>query len=96
MAHINNNQLNIVLLASIIALSILSISWHHQIFTLYKQINRENTRSYQITALNKQLLSEQSQVISGKEIREKATLILNMKSAQSEDMGKWFKGRILL
>lgn len=92
----SNTQFNIALLMSVITLSILSISWHHQTYILYKQINRANTQGHQITALNKQLLSERSQVISGREIRESATNILGMKSVQQEDRGKWFKGLIPL
>ncbi len=93
---INNTKLNLILLVSIISLSILSISWHHQTYTLYKKIKRESNNNHQIVALNKQLLSEHSQVISGEEIKETALINLNMKVVEEKDKGQWYKGRISL
>ncbi len=93
---VNNTQFNIVLLISIVGLSILSISWHHQTYTLYKQLKRATLDNHQIVALNKQLLSEHSQVVSGTEIRESALIILNMKEVEEKDKGKWFNGNIAL
>ena len=95
-SFINNTQLNLILLASIVVLSILSISWHHQTYTLYKKIKRENVINHQIVALNKQLLSEHSQVMSGGEVKESALINLDMKEVSADDTGKWFKGRIAL
>jgi cell division protein FtsL len=93
---ISNTQFNLALLASIIVLSILSILWHHQTYLLYKKIQRENIANHQIVALNKQLLSQYSQVISGEKIKSSAIKNLGMKKINADDIGRWFKGRISL
>ncbi|SHN91325.1 hypothetical protein BHECKSOX_1614 [Bathymodiolus heckerae thiotrophic gill symbiont] len=93
---ISKTKFNLILLGSIISLSILSVSWHHQAYTLYKDIKRENIKNHQIVALNKQLLSEYSQVMSGEEIKETALQKLGLKEVEADDLGKWYKGRISL
>ncbi|WP_428086110.1 hypothetical protein [Candidatus Thioglobus sp.] len=93
---ISNFKLNLILLISIIGLSILSISWHHQTYLLYKEIKRENAKNHQIVALNKQLLSERSKMMSGAEIKQTTLINLNLKEVEIKDTGKWYKGRISL
>jgi cell division protein FtsL len=94
--HLSNNKFNLILLISIISISLLSISWHHKTYTLYKKIKHEGVVNNQATALNKQLLSEQSQVMSGSEIKEIALKNLNMKEIVADDIGKWYQGRLAL
>ncbi|SMN17242.1 hypothetical protein CRYPA_1034 [uncultured Candidatus Thioglobus sp.] len=93
---ISKTKFNLILLGNIISLSILSVSWHHQTYTLYKDIKRENIKNHQIVALNKQLLSEYSQVMSGEKIKETALQQLGLKEIEADDLGKWYKGRISL
>ena len=95
-ASINRLQLNLTLLFFVIVLSLLSIIWHHQTYTLYKQINHAKTLQHQMMALNKQLLSEHSQIMSGNEIKLHAINVLKMKEAEQTDLGKWFKGNLSL
>ncbi|ALE52778.1 hypothetical protein SP60_05910 [Candidatus Thioglobus autotrophicus] len=95
-AAINKLQLNLVLLFAIVALSLLSIVWHHQTYTLYKQIKRATTQQHQMMALNKQLLSEHSQIMSGDEIKVHAINQLKMKEPEPGDFGRWFKGNLSL
>ncbi len=93
---INKLKLNIILLSGVIGLSILSISWHHQTKTLYKDIKREDVKNHQLVALNKQLLSERSQILSGEEIKDVALSQLGLKELELNDWGKWYKGRLSL
>ncbi|MCH9646104.1 MAG: hypothetical protein K0U08_05615 [Proteobacteria bacterium] len=95
-ASINRLQLNLTLLFFVIVLSLLSIIWHHQTYTLYKQIKHAKTLQHQMMALNKQLLSEHSQIMSGNEIKLHAINVLKMKEAEQTDLGKWFKGNLSL
>ena len=95
-AYISKTQFNLIVLISIITLSIFSIIWHHQTYTLYKHINQANSEHYQAMALNKQLLSEHSQIMSGNEIKVHAINSLGMKEAQKEDFGRWHKGNLAL
>jgi cell division protein FtsL len=92
----SNGKINGVLLVAIIILSLLSISWYHQIYTLYRQIKRADIDNRQIVALNKQLRSERSQVMSGGEIKQTAINLLKMKKVEQQDKGKWFRGKFLL
>ncbi len=70
--NINKTKLNIALILSLVLLSILTISWHHQMYLLYIQSKRIETQNHQLIALHKQLLIEQSQTISGSTIKDKA------------------------
>ncbi|QKQ23787.1 cell division protein FtsL [Candidatus Ruthia endofausta] len=70
--NINKTKLNVALILSLVLLSILTISWHHQMYLLYTQSKRIETQNHQLTALHKQLLIEQSQTISGSTIKAKA------------------------
>jgi len=93
---INKLKLNLILLSGVIGLSILSISWHHQIRTLYKDVKHESIKNHQIVSLNKQLLSERSQILSGEEIKDVALTQLGLKELESKDWGIWYKGRLSL
>ena len=95
-AYISKTQFNLIILIGIIALSLLSIIWHHQTYTHYKQIKKTNIQHYQMMALNKQLLSEHSQIMSGNEIKVHAINSLGMKEAQRKDFGRWYKGNLAL
>jgi cell division protein FtsL len=64
---------------AIVVLSFYTIVWHHQNYLLYKQSQDVQIQNQQIMALNKQLLTEHSEKISGKEIKDKAIKILRMK-----------------
>ena len=64
---------------AIVVLSFYTIVWHHQNYLLYKQFQDVQIQNQQIMALNKQLLTEHSEKISGKEIKDKAIKILRMK-----------------
>ena len=95
-AYISKTQFNLIILVSIITLSLLSIIWHHQTYTLYKQIKKTNIQHYQMMALNKQLLSEHSQIMSGNEIKVHAINSLGMKEVHIKDFGRWYKGNLAL
>lgn len=79
----NITSLNIALIISIVILSIYAISWHHQNYLLYKKTKAVNTENKKIMALSKQLLTEYSEQISGKEIQDKALEELQMKTPKS-------------
>ena len=64
---------------AIVVLSFYTIVWHHQNYLLYKQSKEVKIQNQQIIALHKQLLTEHSEKISGKEIKDKAIKILRMK-----------------
>jgi cell division protein FtsL len=64
---------------AIVVLSFYTIVWHHQNYLLYKQSQDVQIQNQQIMALNKQLLTEHSEKISGKEIKDKAIKTLRMK-----------------
>lgn len=78
--NINKTKLNIALTLSVIGLSLLTIFWHHQVYLLYVQSKRIEVQNHQLIALHKQLLIEQSEAISGAEIKAKALKILKMQA----------------
>ncbi len=80
---INRFKINITLGVAIIALSIMTISWHQQMHILHKKSKKIEEKNQQIIAMQKQLLTEQSQKISGKEIKEKALEYLKMKTPKN-------------
>ncbi|BBB22385.1 conserved hypothetical protein [Abyssogena phaseoliformis symbiont OG214] len=82
--NINKTKLNIALILGVVVLSILTISWHHQIYLLYTQSKRIETRNHQLIALHKQLLIEQSQTTSGSAIKAKALKILKMQAPKRQ------------
>ena len=77
--------INSTLIIATVALSLLTIHWHHQMFQLYKieiQVKKENQS---IVAINRQLLMEHSEVLSGMNIVEKSQERLKM-HAPDEDI----------
>ncbi len=80
---INRFKINITLGVAIIALSIMAIYWHQQMHILYEESKKIEKKNQQIIAMQKQLLTEQSQKISGKEIKEKALEYLKMKTPKN-------------
>jgi cell division protein FtsL len=71
---------NSLLIIATVGLSLLTIYWHHQMFQLHEievQVNKENQS---ITAINRQLLMEHSEVLSGMAIVEKSQELLEMHS----------------
>ena len=75
---------NSVLIVATVVLSLLTIHWHHQMFQLYKietQVKKENQS---IVAVNRQLLMEYSEVLSGMTIVEKSQGRLMMHSPDQE------------
>ncbi|BBB23986.1 conserved hypothetical protein [Isorropodon fossajaponicum endosymbiont JTNG4] len=82
--NINKTKLNIALILGVVVLSILTISWHHQMYLLYTQSKRIETQNHQLVALHKQLLIKQSQAISGSEIKAKALKILKMQAPKRQ------------
>jgi cell division protein FtsL len=73
-------KLNMVLIISIITLSLYTISWHHQNYLLYHKYNAVQVENQRMMALHKQLLTEYSKQISGKEIQDSALKKLQMKT----------------
>ena len=63
-----------------VVLSILIICWHYQMFQLYKIENEINKQNQIIIAINRQLLTEYSEVLSGMNIVKKSQKILMMHS----------------
>lgn len=68
-----------VLIISIIVLSFYTVSWHHQNYLLYHKYNAVQVENQRMMALHKQLLTEHSKQISGKEIQDSALKKLQMK-----------------
>ncbi len=82
--NINRTKLNIILILSVIVLSVLTISWHHQVYLLHVQSKRIEIQNHQLVALHKQLLIEQSQAISGHEIKARAIKKLKMQTPERQ------------
>lgn len=67
-----------------VILSLLTIYWHHQMFLLYEietQVKKENQS---MSAINRQLLMEHSEALSGMVIVEKSQKLLLMHSPDKE------------
>ncbi len=96
MIVINKTKFNAILGLLIVLMSLLSIIWHYQSYQLYVEAKKVKSEYYQLLALNKQLLSEQSQVISGERIKSDAIKSLSMREPTAKDFGKYYKGRIEL
>lgn len=67
-----------------VILSLLTIYWHHQMFLLYEietQVKKENQS---MSAINRQLLMEHSEALSGMSIIEKSQKFLLMHSPDKE------------
>jgi len=72
-------KINIFLGLVVIVFSVLNIVWNHNYRLLTNESRNVQTISRNIVAINKQLLTEYSQKISGVEIQQKAVKLLGMK-----------------
>ncbi len=77
---LGKTRLNLGLALALIALSLLSIYWHHQLYLLFKQHQRIDVENTRLIALNKQLRTDQSQRLSGAQIKHKALDELQMRA----------------
>jgi len=64
--------INFVLIISIIAISILSINWHHEMYLLHRTEKALQSENEKINALNRQLLMEYSEIQSGVSVYQKS------------------------
>ena len=80
-------KLNMVLIISIIILSFYTVSWHQQNYLLYHKYNAVQVENQRMMALHKQLLTEHSKQISGKEIQDNALEKLQMKMPKLKERG---------
>jgi len=64
--------INFILIISIIALSILSIRWHHEMYLLHREEKTLKAENEKINALNRQLLMEYSEIQSGVNVYQKS------------------------
>ena len=78
-------KLNMILIISTIILSFYTVSWHQQNYLLHHKYNAVQVENQQMMALHKQLLTEYSKQISGKEIQESALEELQMKIPQLKE-----------
>ncbi len=70
--------INFVLIISIIAISILSINWHHEMYLLHRTEKALQSENEKINALNRQLLMEYSEIQSGVSVYQKSKDELKM------------------
>jgi len=76
---LNMTKINIVLGLAVVVLSFYTIIWHHQNYLLEEKSKVIKNQNQRIMAMQKQLLIEHSEKISGAEIKQKALNILQMK-----------------
>ena len=81
---LNMTKINIMLGLVVVVLSIYTIIWHHQNYLLEEKSKVIKNQNQRIMAMQKQLLIEHSEKISGAEIKEKALNILQMKPVNSK------------
>ena len=96
MATLSKTKLNTALGMLIVLMSLLTIIWHHQSYQLFIEAKKVKSEYHQLLSFNKQLLIEQSQVISGEQIKKSAIKLLLMHEPGAKDLGKYYKGRIEL
>ena len=70
-----------------VALSLLTVYWHHQMLELYEIEIQVKGKNQSLMALNKQLLMERSELFSGMAVYEKAQNILLMHSPGKDAKG---------
>lgn len=75
---INKTKLNILLALLSFIFALLVIVWNNNNYQLYQQIKNLDKQNHQIVAMNKQLLSQHSEKISGKSIEQTAKQKLQM------------------
>jgi len=69
---------------AVVVLSIYTIIWHHQNYLLEEKSKVIKNQNQRIMAMQKQLLIEHSEKISGAEIKQKALNALQMKPINPE------------
>ena len=80
-------MINGFLIVLVVAISLLSVYWHHQMFILHKTENIVKAQHEQFVAINRQLLTEYSELQSGVIIYKKSQNILLMHSpSQIEEL----------
>jgi len=72
--------INTLLIIATVALSLLTVNWHHQMFQLYEVEMQVKKNNQSFTAINRQLLMEHSEVLSGMAIVKKSQELLEMHS----------------
>ena len=72
--------INVVLIALVVSISLLSVYWHHQMYLLHKKEKIVGVQNEQIDAVNRQLKMEHSELQSGVIIYKKSQDILLMHS----------------
>ena len=77
--------INTLLIISIVSISLLSIHWHHQMYSLHKQEKNIKSDHEQINALNRQLMMESSELQSGVTVYQKSKEELLMFSPIESD-----------
>ena len=75
---------NGVVIIMTVALSLLTVYWHHQMFELYEIEIQVKGKNQSLMALNKQLLMERSELFSGMAVYEKAQNTLLMYSPDTK------------
>lgn len=83
--QLNKTQLNLTLALVAILLSFFTIYWHHQLYLLFKQHARVDAENTRLIALNKQLLTDKSQRLSGAQVKHKALDELKMRTPKSTE-----------
>lgn len=83
--QLNKTRLNLALALVAIMLSFLSIYWHHQLYLLFKQHRQVDIENTRLIALNKQLLTDKSQRLSGAQIKHKALDELKMRTPKATE-----------
>ena len=72
--------INGFLIVLVLSISLLCISWHHQMYQLHKKENIVKTQHEKIVSINRQLKMEYSELQSGVIIYKKSQDILLMHS----------------
>jgi cell division protein FtsL len=67
-----------------VVLSLFTVYWHHQMFQLYEIETKVKKENQSIVAVNRQLLMEHSEVLSGMAIVEKSQEFLGMHSPDKQ------------
>ena len=70
--------INGFLIVLVVSISLLCISWHHQMYQLHKKENIVKTQHEKIVSINRQLKMEYSELQSGVIIYKKSQDILMM------------------
>ncbi len=77
--RLNKSKLNLTAGVLVVILSLFTIYWHHQMFLLFKQSQKIEAQMQKLVALNKQLLTDRSEIVSGMKIKQNAIDVLNMR-----------------